>query len=467
MMRSDVSFPPSCGRDRAHHDRQGDHRRERARGKRDRAVEARHLLEPAHHAEHELRPQPERQRADDALALRQVGRHSRGEIAANAAASSRGPIPADAGARGGDRLRRRREALVEARGEVARAHAQVDLEEPLQAPRLEVAGAGQHLLAVADERLRVQHLRVSEDAHARVEQVAVVEALGGRAGAVVGARGHEEADAHAAVCSADDAPDHRLVGDVRVDHVERLARTVEQLGDGRRDRAVGTGRVVQDRRGHRARLGVREERRQLLRRHAAAEPAEAGDEHELELRDDRPGHAHEQVVEAAVGEVVLDPRATDPADAAVDDEQLAVVDASHRAHDLDVDPAGPQPLVEAARLAGARADAVDDDADRDALGGLGEQHAGELLADRAGAEAVLVDVHRRRRGADVVEDQREEVAPLHVHVDGGGGRLLEHEREVAQLHRCAHQRLGAGAQLVHGWIVRLHGATLVRAWLSR
>ena len=37
----------------------------------------------------------------------------------------------------------------------------VDLEEALEAPRLEVAGAREHLLAVADERLRVQHRRVA------------------------------------------------------------------------------------------------------------------------------------------------------------------------------------------------------------------------------------------------------------------------------------------------------------------
>ena len=54
-------------------------------------------------------------------------------------------------------------------------------------------------------------------------------------------------------------------------------------------------------------------------------------------------------MEAAVVEVVLDPGAADPADAAVDDEELAVVEVAElrrrparRAHDADVDPAGPR-----------------------------------------------------------------------------------------------------------------------------
>jgi hypothetical protein len=131
-----------------------------------------------------------------------------------------------------------------------------------------------------------------------------------------------------------------------------------------------------------------------LRRDRAAEPAEAGEEDELQLRDHRAREADEQVVEAAVVEVVLDPGAADPGDAAVDDEQLAVVDAPGRAHDADVDPAGSQPVVEATRPAGPRADPVDDDPHGDPLGGLGEQRSGEPLPDLAGPEAVLVDVDR-------------------------------------------------------------------------
>ena len=50
-------------------DHQRDRRRERAGGQRDRAVESRHLLKPVDDAQHELRPQPERQRPHDALAV--------------------------------------------------------------------------------------------------------------------------------------------------------------------------------------------------------------------------------------------------------------------------------------------------------------------------------------------------------------------------------------------------------------
>ena len=69
----------------------------------------------------------------------------------------------------------------------------------------------------------------------------------------------------------------------------------------------------------------------LVDRDLATEPAQAGDEHELELRDDRALDAHEQVVELAVLEVILDPGAADPADPAVDDHDLAVVDVPEAA----------------------------------------------------------------------------------------------------------------------------------------
>jgi hypothetical protein len=87
---------------------------------------------------------------------------------------------------------------------VARAELKVDLEEALQAPRLEVARPGEQLLAVADERLRVQHRRVLEDADAGVEQLRVVELLRGGAGPVVRVGGHEQPHAHAAARGAFD-----------------------------------------------------------------------------------------------------------------------------------------------------------------------------------------------------------------------------------------------------------------------
>ena len=64
------ALAPELRGHRAGDDRQRDRGGERAGGQRDRAVEARHLLEPVDDAQHELRPQPERQRADDALAIR-------------------------------------------------------------------------------------------------------------------------------------------------------------------------------------------------------------------------------------------------------------------------------------------------------------------------------------------------------------------------------------------------------------
>ena len=84
------------------------------------------------------------------------------------------------------------------------------------------------------------------------------------------------------------------------------------------------------RNGLRARFERREERLELGDGDRASEPAEAGEEDELELGDDRAGDADEQIVEAAVLEVVLDAGAADPADAAVDDDELAMVDVPER-----------------------------------------------------------------------------------------------------------------------------------------
>ena len=74
----------------------------------------------------------------------------------------------------------------------------------------------------------------------------------------------------------------------------------------------------------------REERIEVGARHRSAQPAEAGQEHELELVHDRPRDAQEQIVEATVLEVILDACPTDPADPAIDDEQLAVVEVPER-----------------------------------------------------------------------------------------------------------------------------------------
>ena len=115
--------------------------------------------------------------------------------------------------------------------------------------------------------------------------------------------------------------------------------------------------------------------------------------------------------------------------------------------------AGPQPLVEAARPAGTRADPVDNHPDRDPFGGPGEQRVRERVADRARAEAVLVDVDRGGRGGDLGEDRRKEVAPAHLDVDGRGRGLVEGQREVAEVDGRADEPLRAGADIVHELIV--------------
>ena len=69
-------LPAEARRDRARDDRQRDDRGQRARRERHRAVEAHHLLEAADHPQHELRPQPERQGADDPLTIDLDGRHA-------------------------------------------------------------------------------------------------------------------------------------------------------------------------------------------------------------------------------------------------------------------------------------------------------------------------------------------------------------------------------------------------------
>ena len=89
----------------------------------------------------------------------------------------------------------------------------------------------------------------------------------------------------------------------------------------------------------------------LSRRDVAAEPAQARDEDELQLRDDRPLDAHEQVVELAVLEMILDPGAADPADPAVDDDDLAMVDVSEAAEV----PAGGAARIRADRVVPAAA----------------------------------------------------------------------------------------------------------------
>jgi hypothetical protein len=140
--------------------------------------------------------------------------------------------------------------------------------------------------------------------------------------------GTKESDVHAPPRGALDSADHPAVRDVRVDDIERLARALEQTRDLGGDRPVPAGSVLEDDRRNRVRpcLQEREQAVELVAPNRAPEPVEAGQEEELELRYHRPGGAYELLVEAAVVEVVLDSSAADPADAAVHDHDLAMVD---------------------------------------------------------------------------------------------------------------------------------------------
>ena len=76
---------------------------------------------------------------------------------------------------------------------------------------------------------------------------------------------------------------------------------------------------------------------ELLPENDAIQPVECRDEDELQLRCDGTRDAKEQVVEPPVVEVILDSRAADPANATVDDDQLAMVDVPEP---VEVPPSG-------------------------------------------------------------------------------------------------------------------------------
>ena len=101
---------------------------------------------------------------------------------------------------------------------------QVDLEEPLEAPRLEVAGARQDCFTVLDERLGVQHLRVGDDSEHR-RRAACRDATAGRQRAPsywrrpVRTAGQRDTTREAAAAMRRIIP--RPVGDIPVGDVER------------------------------------------------------------------------------------------------------------------------------------------------------------------------------------------------------------------------------------------------------
>ena len=170
-------------------------------------------------------------------------------------------------------------------------------------------------------------------------------------------------------------------------------------------------------------------------------------------------------MEAAVLEVVLDSGAADPADAAVDDEQLAVVDVPEpgqvptsgahaaerpdgcarfrRPDDADLDSGSGEPLVELPRAA-LRVGAlpVDDEPDGYALRRLRDQGIGEGVPDDTGPEPELVDVNRGRRGGDVLEHAGVEARSLHEHFRRRRRALGELECQRSPVHGSREEALG-------------------------
>jgi hypothetical protein len=158
----------------------------------------------------------------------------------------------------------------------------------------------------------------------------MMEALRTCARPVVRVRRDEEADAYSSAGRVLDASDHSSVCDIWVHDVECLASAIEKVLNGGGDGSASCRCVVKDGRRHRIRtlLVFRKQRVQIASRNATAQPAKARHEHELKLRDDRAGDAHEEIVEAAVLEVILDSGASDPADTAIHDDDFAVVDVT-------------------------------------------------------------------------------------------------------------------------------------------
>ncbi len=249
-----------------------------------------------------------------------------------------------------------------------------------------------------------------------------------------------------------------MVGDVRVDDVDLRLGVLEHVLDGVGDRVVVLARGVrQEGRpdaapGRRGDLRVPGRDRGRVGRQRALVIAPRGDEQGLELVDGRTRVADEDVVEALVVEVVLDPRPADVADPAVDDHELAVVEVAQvveppvqlalraeaslevGARPLvrdDPDPAVGELLVE--RLRAERdlaADRVDHQPDLDAGGRLRDEGVLEGRPDVTGLEAVDHQVDRRGRRLDVGQHPGEEVASVEERLDGLRGARRELDRQV-------------------------------------
>ena len=213
---------------------------------------------------------------------------------------------------------------------------------------------------------------------------------------------------------------------------------------------VTAGDHLHQRGRHRARVGLCGEVRTEVVGHGAAVRPERGQEHRLRLAHDVAGDARHHVVEASVGEVVLDPGPACPRQRAVDHVQLAVLGAPELVLapiEVAVDE---QPVeVELDRVVGDDLGAgahevavhvlvgavgigplvVDCDPHLDTLGELLLQDAGELRADLTGVPSEHQDVDRLGGALDVLDDARVELGPLRPRFDRRrrGPRVVEIE----------------------------------------
>ena len=318
-----------------------------------------------------------------------------------------------------------------------------DLRVPVESPGVEVDRAEAGDVVGHDDLGVDDRARELPDLDARSDQVVVAVPQRGACLGVVRRRGHDQPHGHAAAGCREDAFEHVAVGEIRVHHVEAAARTVDLLTDrlGCGHEAAGDHLGERDRR--RAVVGrLGKVPSEVVRERPAVAP-EARQERRLRLPDDVSGHAHHHVVEAAILEVVLDPRAAGPRDGAVDDVELAVIGAANLVLtpvqlpvvwvqpvaidredvvDDDLRPGGREPGEHLLGLAERpRAVAVDDDAHLDAVGQLPLEQRGHRHPDLALPPAEHEDVNRRAGCLDVGEDPGEEGLPLDPRLDGGRG----------------------------------------------
>ena len=204
-----------------------------------------------------------------------------------------------------------------------------DLVVPVERPGVEIDGAK------ADDVVRDDDLGVDDRAgklpelDSRLGEVAVVMLQRGRRLRVVRRLRDDETHRDAATGRGKDPADHVCVRDVRVHHVEPPARAVDLLAERLGGGDVAAGDHLRERDRRRALVRGCGEVRGEVGPERAAVPAKARQERRLRLPDDGAGHPHHDVVEAAVLEVILDPRSAGPGDGAVDHVQLAVVGAAH------------------------------------------------------------------------------------------------------------------------------------------